>query len=655
MFKHYAHNPNDPNSLSNNAIQGQAFFEDEEGFIWIGTYSGGIDRFEPKTGKFTHFTHNPQNKNPLPLPKEGVISFFGQHDVIWIGTDGHGLYSFNKYSYQVKKYTTEQGLSSDVVYAILPDGAGNLWLSTKNGLCRFNPDKETFKTYYDYHGLQSNVFYWGAAHRSDFNGEMYFGGISGFTYFNPKEIEDNRFVPPIYINEFKINNDVVPLGKLPDGRILLDKHISDTKRIELGYTDRFFSFGFAALNFSHPERNAYRYKMEPFDEEWRHTDAKNPYAPYTNLPPGTYKFMVMGANNDGLWNNEPAIIEVVMRPPWWATWWFRILAVAFVGGGIYMYYLNRLRRLQRQKRELIEQVKQRTAEIMLKNQELEQQQASIVRQNEKIQSSINYAQRIQKAMLPINQEMQALLKDYFVLFRPRDIVSGDFYWLSSRGNKVLLAAVDCTGHGVPGAFMSMIGLDLLKETVNMRGITDPSQVLYEMHEGVRQALHQNENRNRDGMDMSFCVFETLTSGNIRVDYAGAHHPLVYIQHGELKTLSATRLPIGGFDRGEARVYEKHTIEIDRPTWIYLFSDGYQDQFGGEDGRKLMSKTFKRLLLQIHQRPMEEQKALLEMHLEEWKQDREQTDDVMVIGIKLDKVDSLARLTQMGMPEFLLHK
>lgn len=637
-FFRYVHDSNDSKSLSDNAIQGQAICQDEEGFIWIGTYSGGLNKFDKSKGEFVHFKHDPK-KTKTSLPNKGLISIYNQNDVLWIGTDGGGLVQFNIYTNNAKTFTIKDGLCSNVIYAIKPARNGFLWLSTKNGLSKFNTAKSTFKNYYDYHGLQSNVFYWGAAHRSKNTGELFFGGINGMNSFFPEKIIDNSFVPPVYITDFKINNMSVPITIDPETAedpTPLSKHISLSKEINLHYTNRFFTFEFAALNYSHPERNIYKYKLKPFDKDWIYTDAKNPYAPYTNLSPGTYTFTVMGANNDGLWNYDATELKIIIAPPWWDTIYARIAGVLLVLGIAFGFYRARVVLLERQKRELVRLVQIRTAEITQKTKELEKQKGEIEKKTTKIESSIHYAQRIQKAMLPIDTEMRAALHDYFVIFKPRDVVSGDFYWTATQDNRTIIAVVDCTGHGVPGAFMSMIGIDLLKEIVLMRKITDAGHILNEMHRGVRKALHQEEYKTREGMDVALCVLETQDDGTVHLEFSGAHNPMLYIQDGEMHMLEANRMGIGGFARGIGnRIYEKKCLLIDKSTVIYLFSDGYQDQFGGAKKRKLMKRNFRKLLMSVHDKSMKEQQQYLDEYFEKWKQDTSQTDDVLVLGFSIN--------------------
>ncbi len=260
----------------------------------------------------------------------------------------------------------------------------------------------------------------------------------------------------------------------------------------------------------------------------------------------------------------------------------------------------------------------------------------IHKQSESIKSSINYAKRIQEAMLSKREPFQAYATDSFILFKPKDNVSGDFYWFKEIINDApekdfAFAAVDCTGHGVPGAFMSMIGMNALN-SITGRGITHPDHILNALHIEIRSALRQQETGNNDGMDVALCVLKKSTN---TLEYSGAKNPLVYIQNKELKQVKGDIHPIGGSKSKPEILFKRHEIIIDKPTVIYLFSDGYRDQFGGKENTKFMSKSFSRLLLEIHDLPMEKQKELLDITIEEWKGSHTQTDDILVMGVKFE--------------------
>lgn len=306
------------------------------------------------------------------------------------------------------------------------------------------------------------------------------------------------------------------------------------------------------------------------------------------------------------------------------------------------------RMLEKQNTEIVQQ------RDMIEQQGMELVKAvvQIEKQNKDITSSINYAKQIQEALLPTEESLKNILPDSFVLFKPRDIVSGDFYWFTGYSGKgvngksrrhhirlgnipedesgFVIAAVDCTGHGVPGAFMSMIGFNLL-ETISRNGITEPHEILNDLHKSIRYLLKQSSSENRDGMDMAICVIKDKGK---KLEYAGAKNPLFYICNGELHQIKGDPVPVGGIQKEERRVFTLQTIDISAPSYFYILSDGYTDQFGGKDGSKFSTRQFKDLLLEIYQRPMDEQKKILNERIESWMGDEKQLDDILVIGFKL---------------------
>lgn len=258
----------------------------------------------------------------------------------------------------------------------------------------------------------------------------------------------------------------------------------------------------------------------------------------------------------------------------------------------------------------------------------------LTEKNYKITSSINYAKRIQQAVMPPKWQLNSHLPDAMVLFKPRDIVSGDFYWfteIEAPSRKTVLAAVDCTGHGVPGAFMSMVGNAYLNQIVRLQGIVSPEQILDALHQNIRKDLKQKETQNRDGMDIALVVIDHEAQS---LEFAGAKNPLLYMQGGALTEVKGDKLPVGGYAHEEEQSFTKHVIDISKPTTFYVYSDGFQDQFGGPKGRKFMSRRLKNLLLEIHSLPMNEQKQVLEERLQNWRGEQRQVDDILVIGVHL---------------------
>ncbi len=323
------------------------------------------------------------------------------------------------------------------------------------------------------------------------------------------------------------------------------------------------------------------------------------------------------------------------------------IVLVIATGVILILYRNnrqnkRINRLLEQQKQAIQKTNEKLKEqndkiqsqsiaIKEKSETLEITFEEIERKNKDITGSINYAKRIQESMLPFEKTMTASLPEHFVIFKPRDIVSGDFYWFEEIHDKIILAAVDCTGHGIPGAFMSMVGDSYLNQIVIMQGITSPELILTELHRNIRKALKQDETENRDGMDVALCVIDKEAK---TMEFSGAARPIIFIRNQEMEDIMTSKLPIGGFQKETERVFTKQTFKLEEPCIFYIFSDGYQDQFGGPKGRKFAKNKLTDLLFEIHEKPMQEQKSILEGTLKNWMQASRQMDDILVIGVKI---------------------
>ncbi len=304
--------------------------------------------------------------------------------------------------------------------------------------------------------------------------------------------------------------------------------------------------------------------------------------------------------------------------------------------------------------ELEEKVRQRTAEIEKQKEEIAAQRDSleeqrnmlsevnanlaqaykeIEEQKRHIEDSIHYAKRIQNAILPPDEYVERLLSEYFILYKPKDIVSGDFYWVSNKEDKVFIAAVDCTGHGVPGAFMSIVGHDQLDYSVNVIGARKPSDILNALNQGVTDTLRQKrtEISVKDGMDIALCALDFKKK---TLEFAGAYNPLFHVRNSELIQVPADKFPVGAFLGEDLSKFTNHEINLNKGDIIYIFSDGYADQFGGPKNKKFLTKRFREMLMDIHNQPMERQQEILDATIEGWRGSNNQIDDILVIGIKI---------------------
>ena len=286
--------------------------------------------------------------------------------------------------------------------------------------------------------------------------------------------------------------------------------------------------------------------------------------------------------------------------------------------------------LAENERMLEQKVKERTAEVVEKQKEVELQNEKISELYEEVTDSIKYAKGLQEAILPPDEFVKEAMPDSFILYKPKDIVSGDFYWIEKKNDKVYFAAVDCTGHGVPGAFMSIVGYNALNEA--LRTNDDPGSILDALNKGISKTLHNNAmggSTTKDGMDLALCSYDSKTK---TLEYAGAYNPLYLIRDGEVNQLKADKFAIGGYYEDASKKYTNHVIQLQEKDYIYIFSDGYADQFGGPKGKKFMYKRFRDYLLSLNGKSMPAQRDFLNNTLEHWKGPLEQIDDILVIGM-----------------------
>jgi serine phosphatase RsbU (regulator of sigma subunit) len=392
--------------------------------------------------------------------------------------------------------------------------------------------------------------------------------------------------------------------------------------LSFNYENRSIIFNVSAPFYLLQQSSLYQYYIEGLGPDWSSWSAKSDFS-FPLLSPGKYNMHVRARNILGKLSNE-SVIGFIIRPPFWLSWWFLSLCGLFLIGLAFLIIRVRILTLQRDKRILEQKVWERTALIQRQKNEIETQKQEIM-------DSIVYAQRIQKAILPSNEKVQKILPENFILFLPRDIVSGDFYWMTRQNDNTVFAAVDCTGHGVPGAFMSMLGVSFLNEIVNKTSKLRANHILEELRTHVKTTLSQsNEGETKDGMDIALCILNHKTN---RLQFSGAFNPLYLIRNNDLSEIKADRMPIGIYHDAESN-FTNNEIQLQESDCLYIFSDGYVDQFGGKTGKKLLTKTLKEILLKIHSESMARQKELLLKKFQEWKGKYQQVDDILMIGIRI---------------------
>ena len=392
------------NSNSNTTSNIFSIFEDTENTLWLGTEGNGLCCFNRESGNCVFYKNNPKDSNSLCNDNVRAI-YEDHHNNLWIGTS-NGLNKYNKQKKTFHKYTTKDGLPNNLIYAIVGIKNG-LWLSTNKGLSFFDFKLNTFRNYFVSDGLQSNEFNQNAYYQS-YSGLIYFGGVNGLNEFNPANVKDNAYIPPVYITDFLFYNKT----ENSNNKTLIKKSVLFTEEIKLSYKDNIFSFVFASLHYLSPEKNEYSYKMEGFDKEWVNCGNKR-YVTYTNLSPGEYTFKVRGSNCDGIWNYEGDSIKIIIKPPFWKTKWFYGLIFIALLISIYSYVRYRTYKLRKDKKMLIDKVRERTAEIetqnediLNKNEELQQQKEEIFSQKELLEDTNKELARINVYLSKLSNQSQ---------------------------------------------------------------------------------------------------------------------------------------------------------------------------------------------------------------------------------------------------------
>ncbi len=629
------------------------------GTYWIGT-ERGVTVYNPTTNRFRVLPGQQQKGGLLNNYVTSIAE--DEHSSVWVGTLGGGLHRFMPEDSTFLAFTKEDGLSSDIVHSIIPDQEKNLWLSLSNGIVKFTHAQQTHKApsfqTYTHRGILKGAFASRNVGLRLANNDILFGGADGLVRFSPEALDQVENPAPIVFTDLKLFNQSVLIGAAESP---LQRDISLTDSLSLAHDQNVLTVEFALLSYVVSSKNTYAFRLENFDTSWNYVNTQQ-VATYTNLSPGTYLLRVKAADYRGEWSQQEARLHLEIRSPWWATVWAYAAYTFFLLTVGPFLYISRVNKLKKYQRTLEAEVAERTQRIGRQNVALWEQSSNLRRanqllnaknaeiqlKNERIHASLTYAKTIQVATLPSLQSIKAIFPHSFVFFKPLELVSGDIYWfadLSALSNasqmqqKVLVASIDCTGHGVPGAFMSMKADALLHEIVFVKGITQAHSILEELHKSVRLSLKQYETGNTDGMDVGVCIFHKNEQGKFyEAEFAGARSSLIYVEGNDLKISKGSRLSIGGIQEHSdmERSYTSQHIPLRTTTTFYLFSDGYSDQFGGIARKKFMLKRFRALLHKIAPLPTAEQHAQLEQTLAAWMQagDEPQVDDILVVGIQL---------------------
>ncbi len=571
--------------------------KDRNDLLWIGALGGNLTAYDGNAFKKYDESNGLKHRFILCIDED-------KKGNLWFGCYGGGLYKYDGKHFT--NYNSKQGLSNESPFSIVTDEYDNVWIGNNHGIEKFDVTKNKFVFYGrndGFMGVECNP----NSTCIDKRGNIWFGTIMGAVKFNPKE---------------DLANDTAPITKIMGLKLHLQDTVFPSDNV-FRYNENNLTFKFIGICLTNPEKVKYEYSLEGFDRGWIPVNHLVHEATYTNLPAGKYSFKVRTANNDGVWS-EPAVYEFTVKPPFWQTALFYVAVAMFAIFTIFVYDRIRTRKLKKAKQELEKKVEERTIELAIKN-------AELAEKNKDITDSIRYAKRIQDGSLLQHRHFNEIIPNSFILFNPKDIVSGDFVWAKQTHGASYFAVIDCTGHGVPGAILSIVANNLLEKTFAECKETSPAALLNHLSKLASTALQSSTDgyQLRDGMDIALC---RIDRANCKVEFAGAYNSMYLIRENKLVEYPADHVSIGVID--EEKKYTNHSFNIEKNDLIYTFTDGFADQFGGEKGKKYKYSHFQEFLVKINTRSVEEQRDVLEEEFRSWKGRLEQVDDVCIIGVRL---------------------
>lgn len=537
-----------------------------------------------------------------------------RNDLIWFGTEGDGVFSYGKKRKpNYVRFTTGKGLASDYIYGIMASNNGDIIACHKNGISIKYGNLKTFRAINKNNGLPANTINSNAIFK-DKHGFVWLGSTEGLIKYNPMQDKINSIPPVLSFLSITFNDSI--------------KNVNDTL-FEMKYGKYELAMEVIGVSLTNAKGVTYRYKLEGMEDKWRTSDER--FITYPGLEDGSYRFIIYSKNDDGFENPVPLAFTVIIAKPFWKEIWFYIVIIVTVVLAFIIFFKARTIKLKQEKKRLELMVNEKTKELVVEKERVEKANELLHEKNRDITDSITYAKRIQTAALPNTDYIFKNLNS-FILFKPRDIVSGDFYWYYVTPNYLYVAVVDCTGHGVPGAFMSLLGSTYLDQVLIENKEPTPSQVLTELDKKINTAFKQAnpDNKIGDGMDMCLC---RITKDKKEIVIASANRPIYYLINGELNETKANIFSIGGYFEGSMKMFTEISYRINPGDVFYMFSDGYGDQFGGERNRRFSTRKMKTIFGQIYNQDVNEQREILNTEFETWRGENEQIDDVCVIGIK----------------------
>lgn len=580
--------------------------EDRDGRVWAGSCSGALIR---DIGSKTFRPIGPSWKG---RNDEGVLCIIEHEGNILMGTSD-GVKVFDRRTGNETASKIFDQFKNKVIYSIACDENGILWLNTSSGIGYVDSNYGNIYTFGNADGLYNK----GNECRkfTSADGIIYFGQVTAVNTIDTRHVTFNTRIPHTIVSQVLY---------CPNGEDLKMTMIDDTTYCHKYQPNATTRIQVASSDFTLPARNRFIYKID--DGNWTELSNSNEIL-LPSLFPGTYRVRLRSSNADKTWSYDIKSIYIKIEPPLWMTRPAIIFYAIWMMGMLWLFFNMRLRKINRRMR-----LAEAEGKAKKSIEEQRNQLAGVINEQ---RSSFNYAKRIQDALMPKAKQFESYFAKLFILYRPKDIVSGDFYTFYHRDGKTFVISADCTGHGVPGAFISILGIDHLNSIIMQQKVDDAGQILTLLQSELRKAITQiGTEEVNDGMDMTVCV---VNHAKRRVNFAGAMNDMYIIRNNEVLTFHGERMSIGtdtSMDNSHPEItFSSQDIDCLPGDMMYLFSDGYCDQFGGPEHKKFKVRRFKNLILNIHKLPANDQMLLLNQKIIEWMGGGEQTDDISVIGFQ----------------------
>lgn len=575
-------------------------YVDSDNKLLFATRSNGIYEINDKGEVEEYFT-----VGNYELEFNSITQDVNQH--VWVSTFGQGVFLLLPDT--VVNFVAQNGLKSNYCYSLVTADSNFVWVGHRLGISRININDYSIKTFDLNIGIKGDCNQNAVAINK--NSNIFFGTTDGLIKYDV--VKGAKEVVPPKTNVLKL--------------LISDVEYDLTKPIVLPFSAYKIRVEYVGLNYNDPDAVRYQYKLDGYDLDWSEiTDQRHTI--YSRIEDGEFKFLLRAYGADMNYEEELIGFTIKVKPPIWKKWWFILSVFILLILSVIVIIKYRERRQKEIQEYLEKRLDERTREVVEQKEEIEIK-------NRDITDSINYAQRIQTSILPPIKKLQQSFSGSFIYYQPRDIVSGDFYWFDRvADDRFVIVCADSTGHGVPGAFMSMIGTTMIKDICISQKGTSPAGILKALDSELTSTLHQNadEANSNDGMDIMVCEVNINTN---YLRYSSAMRPMIVYRNGEQIYIKGSRSSIGGqYDAKETKEFVDQEMQLNAGDLIYMFSDGYPDQFGGPLGKKFKMVRLKNLLKDIHKKPMEEQYDYVKSTFNLWKEEHEQVDDVLFMGIKL---------------------